>query len=142
MRFAKLTFAGLCAFAASSLLYAQVPDFSGPWILESITPSGHGVGQQQVVRQTATTLTVGHSGGRHSIVYRLDGEESRSTVAGVESVSKVTWDGKRLVIVRLDNYPDGRKRNTKQVWSLDAGKRTIVMTEGERSTTLVYVRGK
>ena len=67
-------------------------------------------------------LTYGHasSGGGHKFVYKLDGSENHSTLMNIRSVARVSVDGDKLTISRVDTYPDGRVRENTQVWSINA----------------------
>lgn len=125
------------------------PAFSGQWVY--VSPEA-AAGQEQKIAQTEATLTTGHAstGGGHHATYRLDGTESRNVMAShgqeIVSISKAAWDGDRLVITSSTTYPDGRKLESKQVWSLDAQQRLVIeSTEGmanrqPRSTRAVLTR--
>ena len=108
------------------------PNFSGTW--EQVSSSDPTITDQtQTVVQTLTTLTVGHPSprGGHKFVYKLDGSESRSTLMNIESVAKISVQGDRLTISRIDTYPDGRIRENRQVWSVDpTGNLVIESTDG------------
>ena len=115
---------------ASTVASAQKkPDFSGTWIV--VTPA-EGAGQEQEVRHTATTLSTGHasSGDGHHATYKLDGSESRNALTShgdeIVTLSKAQWDGDKVVITSATTYPDGRKAETKEIWSLDSTGRLIV----------------
>ena len=124
------------------------PNFSGNWTLESSTPSGAAmVSSSQVVKHDANTLSVGQSErGHHSSTYTLDAKPHETTIGPVKSVSKAEWNGDRLVIDRTDTFPTGASRTMKQVWSLEAsGKLVIVLTDkssgkDEVTMTNVYVK--
>jgi len=64
-----------------------------------------GLGQQFQIIQDASTLTVVRNtqAGEIRQVYRLDGSESRNTLAmganQIETVSRAAWEGQTLVIV-------------------------------------------
>ena len=124
----------LCA----QLLSAQTPpNFSGTW--EPVRSSDPvGTMAVQTIRQTATTLTIGHDSGMggHKFVYRLDGSENYSTLMNIESRARVSLDTDKLTINRVDEYPDGRIRETTQVWSLDSdGNLVIDGTDRTRGET-------
>jgi len=124
------------------------PNFSGQWTLESSTPSGAAmVSSSQVVKHEANTLSVGQSErGHHSSTYTLDAKPHETTIGPVKSVSKAEWNGDTLVIDRTDTFPTGASRTMKQVWSLEApGKLVIVLTDkssgkDEVTMTNVYVK--
>jgi hypothetical protein len=69
--------------------------------------------------------------------------------AGQErSLSKASWNGNQLTIDSDTTYPDGRRRRTTAVWSLDdEGRLVIDFTESgpisasPKTTKLVYARG-
>jgi hypothetical protein len=109
----------------------QKPDFSGRWVV--VEPAGEAGGEQQITHDLqANTLTIAHDseGHGHKLVYKLDGTESRNALAshGSEIVilSKAMWTGNQIAIRSLATYPDGRRMDSKQVWSLDAGGQLIV----------------
>ena len=128
---------------AASLTGQQKPNFAGTWV--AVSPS-EAAGQVQTVRQTETTLTRGHDsrGGGHSFTYKFDGTESR-IVGGHEAVTLATasWDGDKLVLVHKTTYQDGRVRNAKFVWSINAqGELVADFTEqfdGHEATTMRIV---
>jgi hypothetical protein len=138
----------LSAAGLAAILSAQTrPNFSGAWTLESSTPSGKVVvSSSQLVKHDGNTLSVGRSErGHHSSTYILDGKSHETMIGPVKSVSKAGWEGDKLVIDRADTFPTGVSRSTKQVWSLEAsGKLVIVLTdnrEGNQLTmTNVYVK--
>ena len=118
----------------SSVLLAQKrPDFSGTWIAISPTEAA---GEEQVVKQDATTMTVSHGaeGDDHVSVYRLDGSESRNVMkshgAEIVTLARATWKGEQLTITSATTYPDGRKLQQEFVWSLD-GKGQLVVEFSE-----------
>jgi hypothetical protein len=100
----------------------------------------------QTIRQTPTTLTIGHDSGMggHNFVYKLDGSENRSTLMNIESTARVSVDADKLTINRVDEYPDGRIRETTQVWTLDSEGNLVIegidVTRGETpiARKLVY----
>ncbi len=108
------------------------PDFSGTWEPVELSETAFSAAVQ-TVSHTATALTYGHasSGGGHKFVYKLDGSENHSTLMNIRSVAKVSVDGDKLTISRVDTYPDGRVRESTQVWSIDAtGHLVIDSTDG------------
>ena len=115
----------IMVLAAGSLTARQKPNFSGTWVAVSPTEAA---GQEQVVTQNETTLTRGHDsgGGGHAFTHKFDGTESRVVIHGNVSVSTASWDGDKLVIVERATYHDGRKRNAKSVWSLNAQGELVV----------------
>lgn len=108
------------------------PNFTGVWVQVSPT---EGAGTAQHIKHEGDRLSTAHdsNGGGHASTYRLDGVESRNVVTshGTDIVSKTVaaWEGQQLVMTSATEYPDGRRTNDKQVWSLDStGQLVIVMT--------------
>jgi hypothetical protein len=139
--------AGVLLLAAASIVGAQKPNFSGTWIV--VTPSEAG-GQEQVVRHTETTLSTGHAseGGGHSATYKLDGTESRNELTShgetIVTLSKAQWVGDKITITSSTTYPDGRKLESTETWSMNsAGLLVIEMTQlmtgqSVRTTTVIH----
>jgi hypothetical protein len=69
------------------------PNFSGTWV-----PVSGGPEDAETITQDATTLTMAHpsEAGAHTMRYRLDGSETRNSVAGMVIISKASWDGDKL----------------------------------------------
>jgi hypothetical protein len=114
---------------AGPLTARQKPDFTGTWVA---TSPAEAAGQVQTVKQTETTLTRGHdsSGGGHSFTYKFDGSESRFVIHGTTTIATASWDNDKLVVVERSNYHDGRHRNARSVWSLNAqGELVVDFTE-------------
>lgn len=135
--------AHICAVAillAVAVTSAQEkPNFAGRWVVASPAPDA---GQEETVTQTAATLTTAHAseGHGHRSVYRLDGTESRNALVShgeeIVTLSKASWSGNQLTITSDTTYPDGRKRQTMAVWSLDAeGRRVVDFTESGMTPT-------
>ena len=124
-----LLFGILITYASAMVLAQAKPNFTGTWIV--VTPA-EGAGQEQDVRHTPTTLSKGHAseGGGHSATYKLDGTESRNELtshgAPIVTLSKALWDGDKVVITSATTYPDGRKLDTKEIWSLDSTGRLVI----------------
>jgi len=95
------------------------PNFSGRWVQVSPTAEMEGGGSEQVITQTATTVTTEHpsEGGGHKQTFTIDAE-SKSMVGQVPVVSKTAWVGPTLVITSTATYPGDVKRESKQIWSL------------------------
>ena len=131
-----LALAGM-ALCAELLSGQTPPNFSGTWEpLRSSDPVGSMA--VQTIRQTTTTLTIGHDSGMggHRFVYKLDGSENHSTLMNIASTARVSVDADKLTINRVDKYPDGRIRETTQVWTLDTeGHLVIEGTDGMRGET-------
>lgn len=115
---------GVVALAAQ-----QKPNFSGRWV--AVSPAD-AAGQEQFVKHDATSLSTSHEaeGDPHRAVYKLDGTESRNVLTShgedVVTTSKTTWSGAQLTITSVTTYPDGRRRDLKEVWSLDAEGRLVM----------------
>jgi hypothetical protein len=137
-----LTAAGLAVLLGTALAAQQKPNFSGTWA------PADGKGREQVVEHTATSLAIGdpESRGGRRFVYKLDGTETRnvtpSHAGDIVTVSKVSWDGNRIVLSSTTSYPDGRRRDDRQVWSLDAEGRLLVehTRGGTAPTKSVYTK--
>ncbi len=135
---------GVVAIAAQ-----QKPNFSGRWVTVSPTEAA---GQEQVVTHDAATLTTGHAseGGGHGAVYKLDGTESRNVLTShgepIVTRSKAAWSGAQLTITSNTTYPDGRTRESKEVWSLDAEGRLVIevnlTVSGQQPMTIKMVSVK
>jgi hypothetical protein len=115
----------------ASFLAQQKPNFSGRWVV--LAPAD-GAGSEQLVTHDpkANTLTLAHDseGDGHKLVYKLDGTESRNALAshGSEIVilSKAQWAGDQIAITSVATYPDGRRMESKQMWSLDASGQLVI----------------
>lgn len=130
-------------------LQAQTrPNFGGRWV--QVTPAD-GAGQEQVVKHEGDKLSAVHgsTGDDHVLEYTLNGAETTQTLEshGTNIVSKVraAWEKERLVITNVTDYGEGRVRTMKQVWSLDAsGRLVIVVTpdsaKATESITVVYTK--
>jgi hypothetical protein len=126
-----LALALLAVFVIASLATSaqSKPDFSGTWV--GVSPAEF-AGQETQVRHTATTLSTGHAaeGGDHGATYKLDGSESRNQTPShgeqIVTISKAVWDGNKIVITEASTYPDGRKSDSKSVWSIDGEGRLVI----------------
>ena len=139
----------LLALGLGTTSAQERPNFAGRWVLVSPIDSA---GQEQTVTQDTAQLTTAHAaeGDDHRTVYRLDGAENRTVLrshgSDIVTLSTASWNGNRLTIVSNSTYPDGRKRHTTHVWSLDGKDRLVIeFTESAssaspRTTTLVYAR--
>jgi len=124
----------------------EKPNFSGRLVL--VTPV-ESAGMEQIVKHDATTLSMTHAseGAAHATVYELDGSENRNIISShgrdLTTLSKVSWSGNSLIITSATTYPDGRKLDQKQVWSLDSGRLVIELAESmqggsPRTSVLVH----
>lgn len=99
------------------------PNFSGTWVTAS---PDRFAGQEETIQHTAGELLLGQApeGGGHSVVYRLDGSESRNVLTShgeeVVSVSRAIWEGHTLVIQQVTTYPDGRIMQGSSTFTLNA----------------------
>ena len=111
-RVVLFTLVAVMAFAVGA--YAQKPDFSGKWLLDSAKsemgggPGGGGGGGRQgggtpapiTITQTATDLIIERTMGENVMktVYKLDGKESvNEGRGGMKSTMVSKWDGAKLV---------------------------------------------
>ena len=131
-RGASLVAAGIVLSVAMASTQ-QKPNFSGRWI--AVSPA-EAAGQEQVVEHDATSLAVGHAstGGGHRAVYKLDGTESRNVLTthgdDIVTTARAAWKENQLTITSSTTYPDGRRLEKTQVWSLDGeGRLVIDMTD-------------
>lgn len=83
---------------------AQTPNFSGKWTLVPGGAGPGGIGQEAVITQDATSLTIKRSTqmGEFTTIYKLDGSESKNTLTvqgnTIDQVSKTKWDGGTLKV--------------------------------------------
>ena len=122
---------------ACATVFAQAkPSFDGKWTLvpdpNAAAPAGGrggrggGLGQAFSATQDEKTLTVVTTNaqvGEIKAVYNLDGSETKNPLSfggqTVERVSKVKWDGAKLVISTTTNF-GGNNAESTQTWALDA----------------------
>ena len=124
------------------------PSFAGKWTMvpESVaaagaTGRGSGLGQEFTAVQDDKTLTVTTNNpqlGELKTVYNLDGSESRNPInfggQTVDRVSKVKWDGAKLVITTSVNF-SGNVGETTQSWILDGTGNLVVETSSNLTGT-------
>ena len=132
---------------SAGVLAQEKPNFSGRWV--SVPPSS---GEQLVTHDLkANTLTLQHGseGDGHKLVHKLDGTEHRNVLAshGSEIVilSKAQWTGNQLTITSAVTYPDGRRMDSMQIWSIDASGQLVVdgtETIDGRTTAIKVVHKK
>jgi hypothetical protein len=127
----------------------EKPSLAGRWVQIS---SGESSGNEQVIEQDAASLSVRHGseGGEHRFVYKLDGSESRNVTPShgseIVSTSRASWKNGQLTITQAATYPDGRRLDQTQVWSLDESGRLVIEVtsamQGRPQTKarLVYAR--
>ena len=133
---------------AAAIGAQQKPDFSGTWVVVSPADSA---GQEETIKQDDKTLTKSHAseGGGHSRTVRLEGTEVRNVITShgdeIVTLSKASWDGSLLIVTETTTYPDGRKSNSREVWSIDAeGRLNIEFTQtlDGKTTTIKVVYQK
>jgi hypothetical protein len=129
-RLITLTAAAALVVSTATGVFAQAkPDFSGKWTLDPASApapaaapaggggrgggrggGGAGFGQEFTAKQDANTLTITRTQGDQEVTatYKLDGSESKNTVAGrggqQEQVSKTMWMGNKLMITTTLNF--------------------------------------
>ena len=156
-----LTVIVLLAGGVAAVMAQAKTNFAGKWTLvpDPNAPAGGGrgrggfggLGQGGTIEQNDKTITVTTTtqAGETKAVYNLDGSESKNpiTMQGntIDRVSKVKWDGAKLVITTTTNF-QGTPVESTQTWSLDAsGSLTIESTSnfgGNPTTTkTVYKKG-
>ena len=93
---------------------------------------GGGLGQEFTAAQDDKTLTVTTNNpqlGELKSVYNLDGSESKNPLnfggQTVDRVSKVKWDGAKLVITTTISF-NGNPTESTQTWSLDSSGSLVV----------------
>jgi hypothetical protein len=153
-----ITLAAAAAFVVSATgVFAQAkPDFSGKWTMDPASApaapagggggggrgggrggGGAGFGQEFTAKQDANTLTITRTQGDQTVTatYKLDGSESKNTVAGrggqQEQVSKAMWMGSKLMITTSLNFGGNTVEQTRTL-SLDGGNLVIEQSQPGR----------
>jgi hypothetical protein len=127
--------------AAATTIAQSKPNFAGKWTLVPDPNAaaggggrggrGGGLGNEFTAAQDDKTLTVTSTTqmGTTKSVYNLDGSETKNPITfndqTIERVSKVKWDGAKLVITTTTNF-QGTPRESTQTWALDASGNLIV----------------
>jgi hypothetical protein len=155
MKLARVGLVTVAMLATATASWAQKPDFSGTWTLDPGTaPAAGGAGRgggggilgngPATVKQTADALTVERTAGdaQVSLIYKLDGTESRNMMIGrggqqADSISTVKWDGAKLTIVTKQEM-DGQITESSQVWTLDGSTLTVETTSGRGTQRRIY----
>ncbi len=142
------------------------PNFAGKWMMEA--PAGGGApggggggggrgrggrggavsGMEVTITQDANTLTIDKMQGQNPVklTFKLDGSESKNTVAGrggeVEQTSKAMWEGSKLTISTTMDM-GGQAMTTKQSLSLEGGNLIVENTgaDGTPGAKLTYKKG-
>ena len=128
------TSAAIVSLWSLASLHAQVkPDFSGKWIHDAAQgPATGGWGPEFSVAQDTKTLRITRRQGENEVTetYNLDGTESKNEfinrMSGLPTVivSKVAWDGSKLVINSRSSVNFGgqvQTIDTKRTLSLEGG---------------------
>ena len=131
------------AFASVSISAQSKPSFAGKWTMvpDPNAPAGGGgrgrggmggLGQEFTAAQDEKTLTVTTNNpqlGELKTVYNLDGSDSKNPLnfggQTVDRVSKVKWDGAKLVITTTINF-NGTPAESSQSWMLDGSGNLVV----------------
>jgi len=129
--------------AGVSISAQSKPSFAGKWTLvpDPNAPAGGagrgrgmagGLGPEFTAVQDEKTLTVTTNNpqlGELKTVYNLDGSESKNPLnfggQTVDRVSKVKWDGAKLVITTTINF-NGTPAETTQTWMLDGSGNIVI----------------
>jgi hypothetical protein len=155
MRNTVATLVLVMALPAMSLAQSKT-DFSGTWNVDGAKSDpaprgggGAGATTRLVITQTAANMTVIVTTGRGEAktAYKLDGSEMKESAAMGESRAKVSWDGPRLVVSRVQNVttPQGAFEITsKEIYSVTGGVLTLVTSRnspmGNTSRTTVFTK--
>src|SRR5262245_6617837 len=124
------------------------PNFAGNWTVvpdPSAAAGGGGgrgggfggLGQGGTITQDDKTLkvTTTTQAGEVTRTYNLDGSDSKNTMNfggnAMEQVSKVKWDGAKMVITTSSNF-NGNPVETTQTWSLHASGNLVIESTGGR----------
>ena len=164
-RAAMFTMPAAALFVAASVVsvFAQTPDFSGIWKLDTdrseITAGrggrrggrGGGAPDALVITQTATELTIERSTSTQSgtLTYTLEGESSIPAGRGGSMTITSHWDGATLVSEGSQELSFGDRGITievREVRSLSADGQTLTVEvtrttpRGANTNTLVYTK--
>ena len=133
---AILSVAAVVLMAAGLAAQAK-PNFAGDWMM--VGPDGRGnPGATLTITQSAGAITLADTGGGQAptpgtLTYKLDGSDSRNTVAGrgggapTEQVSKAMWAGNKIVVTTATG--SGEERRT---FSMDDADLVIETTAPSR----------
>ena len=102
------------------------------------------------IKQTAADLSMDRTTaqGAQTVVYKLDGTDSRNTIGMGPATSKAVWDGPRLVITTTQTV-QGRGGEititSKEIYSVSGNILTIETTRttpaGDQTRKLIYTKG-
>jgi len=147
-RFMSIVGIAALVIAGATLSAQSKTSFAGKWTMvpDSVaaagaTGRGGGLGQEFTAAQDEKTLTVTTNNpqfGELKSVYNLDGSESKNPInfggQTVDRVSKVKWDGAKLVITTSINF-SGNVGETTQSWILDGTGNLVVETSSNLTGT-------
>jgi hypothetical protein len=151
-RFISLVAIAMLAIAGASISAQSKTSFAGKWTLvpdpnAAAAGGGRGrgmaggLGPELTAAQDDKTLTVTTNNpqlGELKTVYNLDGSESKNPLnfggQSVDRVSKVKWDGAKLVITTTINF-NGNPSETTQTWMLDGSGNLVVETSSNFAGT-------
>ena len=155
--------------ALPQVTWAQAkPDFSGTWTFDEAKSDpaparaggggggGRGGGRMGgapatalTIKQTAAELTMDRTTaqGAQTVVYKLDGSESKNTIGMGPATSKAAWDGSKIVIATTQTV-QGRGGeitiDSKDIFSVDGKILTIETTRntpaGAQTRKLIYTK--
>ena len=150
---------GTLVIAAASVSAQSKPNFAGKWTIvpdansaAAISGRGGTLGAEFTAVQDDKTVTVVTNNpqlGELKTVYNLDGSETKNPInfggQSVDRVSKVKWDGAKLVITTTISM-SGNVAETTQSWTLDGSGNLLVETlstfTGQSTTTkATYKKG-
>jgi len=138
--------------AGVSMAAQSKPSFAGKWTMvpDPNAPAtgggrgrgmGGGLGQEFTAAQDDKTLTVTTNNpqvGELKSVYNLDGSESKNPInfggQTVDRVSKVKWDGAKLIITTTISI-NGNPAETTQSWMLDGSGNLVIETSSNFTGT-------
>ena len=157
--------------AVPSLALAQAkPDLSGTWTFDEAKSDpaparagggggggGRGGGRMggapataMTIKQSAAELTMDRTTaqGAQTVVYKLDGSESKNTIGPGPATSKAMWDGNKLVVTTTQTV-QGRGGeitiNSKDIYTVQGNVLTIETTRttpgGDQTRKLIYTKG-
>jgi hypothetical protein len=151
MKLARMGVIAAAMVAATTVAWAQKPDFTGTWTLDpSSAPVAAGEGSGALgngpatVKQTADALSIERTMGdaKVTLTYKLDGTESRNMMTGsggrpTDSLSTARWDGARLTIV-TNQEMDGQVTEYNQIWTVEGSTLTVQTTTARGTQKRVY----
>ena len=160
----------LAAALVATVAAQAKPDFSGTWTFDEAKSDpaparaggggggggGRGGGRMggapataMTIKQTPAELSMDRTTaqGAQTVVYKLDGSESKNTIGMGPATSKAVWDGARLVITTTQTV-QGRGGeitiDSKEIYSVQGPTLTIETTRttpaGEQTRKLIYTK--